>query len=239
MAVVLSLNSHGAASYSCQRAGFVVPEFVAFSFYYDPTNEDTLVCITDSQVPTICAKAPIKIFRPGDTCIDLVLSRLDDIGQKTGFYNCTAGLWYPIPGLEGSTGSVDPNPANIPSATTCLSTIAQFLNNNSLMERNAGMPPTYFDVRVLTCAITTKMRMHPTRQILYNPATGSQMTLEQNARQQAMAYYQQLVPTMGDYAAQAQAEQYYQKLLTGRARKTRRIRRKRTKTLRTKNKSKK
>jgi hypothetical protein len=237
MRITLALNSHGEYGYGCYDTSFIVPEFVAFSFYYDPRDENAMICMSDTDVPIICDRLPPYIFRPGERCINLTLSRMDDISHKTGFYNCGTGLWLPIPGLEGVNNSVDPNSANISStARTCLADIATFLNNNSVAERNAGQQITYFDIRVLACGITTKYKLNPTRQVYVNPLTGERMTREQFAIQQSIAYYNQLVPTMGDNAARAEAEKFYQRLLTGSARKSRRIRRKRIKTIRRKNK---
>jgi hypothetical protein len=171
-----------------------------------------MICIHESEISTICATPPLKIFQPGQRCIDLTLSRMDDIGQKTGFYNCLSRAWFPIPGLEGSTKLVEPSPTNIPSATTCLSAVAAYLNANSVAERDAGYEPAHFDIRVLTCGITLKSKIHPSRQYMVNPAQGVRVTAQELMDSENAAAHGGLLP------------------------KTRRIRRKRIKTIRKKNK---
>ena len=231
--ITLALCTHGAITYECERGTFKVPPHVNLSFYYDPRDENAAICINDADVPKICSTPPKITARAGEACVDLTLTRVDDINSKTGFYNCSNGLWFPIHELEGIYNSVDPNPANLTvSYRTCLSKVAEFLSNNSQMEANAGLPPTQYHVLVLACGISTKSYVHPSRQTYVFPATGVQQTAEQYAMAQAAEYYNRLVPVYGDAVAGVEANKKYNELM-GRGRK-------RTKTLRRKkNKSKK
>lgn len=161
---VLALICHGAVGYQCPGQ-FQVPSSLTIGWYYDPIREDTVMCMSLNDIPTICQKAPPYLIGPGQMCPNLTLLRTDDINMNTGFYNCRTGQWIPVTRLGPS--QVDPSE---PDTIACLSDIL-----NDVHTESGGHP---FTILILACGMTAKYSLHPSRTTVFHPSTGQQQSLE-------------------------------------------------------------
>jgi hypothetical protein len=140
----LAIISHGAV----YNSTFQVPANIQVNFFYDPRNADTILCSQPSHIPTICQQQPVIVVTGGQQCIEMRLTRADELGWDAGVYTCAGQMVLQLP-LQAVT-------------------LSQTLNEINNLYQGA-----FCDVYILACGVPAGATVHPSRLARYNPGTGS------------------------------------------------------------------
>jgi hypothetical protein len=161
MTDTVALLGHGSVGYgrNGQRT-FNVPGNIEIGFFYDYTRENAVLCFDISMRDDICKQPPKQLIGPGQPCIDLTISRGDDINHPSGFYVCGSGNQYiEVPGLGPTVVQTPPK-----NNSVFLSDTIEFLSRS--------FPENRIRVMILVCALSQKSYIHESRREYTLPLYG-------------------------------------------------------------------